>query len=251
MAQLFTNNAISTILTGIASSALSVQVAAGDGAKFPTPAGGDFFLVTLFQKVDGVEVNHEIVKCTARAADVLTVVRAQEGTTARAFGNGDLIELRLTAGAVLPVNNGALTGPLNEAAAVSLASASSVAIGAAGANTITITGAAPITSFDTVGAGAVRRTTFAGILTLTNNAVSLKLLTGANITTAAGDWAEWLSLGAGNWQMTSYTRANGDALKPISSAAQAALDAKVDTTAVAGLVTDQLTPYLALIYAGL
>ena len=46
------------------------------------------------------EINHEIVKCTARAGDVLTVVRAQEGTTARAFNPDDPVELRLTAGSV-------------------------------------------------------------------------------------------------------------------------------------------------------
>lgn len=52
------------------------------------------------------EVNHEIVKCTARAGDVLTVVRAQEGTTARAFSVDDPVELRLTAGALVAKQDG-------------------------------------------------------------------------------------------------------------------------------------------------
>jgi hypothetical protein len=43
-------------------------------------------------------VNHEIVKVTARATDTFTIVRAQEGTSGRAFNAGDPIELRLTAG---------------------------------------------------------------------------------------------------------------------------------------------------------
>jgi hypothetical protein len=39
----------------------------------------------------------EIVKCTARSTDVLTVTRAQENTTARAYSAGDRIEIRITA----------------------------------------------------------------------------------------------------------------------------------------------------------
>jgi hypothetical protein len=42
--------------------------------------------------------NLEIVKCTTRSTDVLTVVRGQESTTARAYATGDRIELRITAG---------------------------------------------------------------------------------------------------------------------------------------------------------
>jgi hypothetical protein len=42
----------------------------------------------------------EIVKCTARSTDVLTVVRGQESTTARAFSTGDRIELRVTAAGI-------------------------------------------------------------------------------------------------------------------------------------------------------
>ena len=97
--QLFTNNADSSLNGAIDSAALSLTLKTGEGAKFPAPTGGDFFLATLYQKVGAAEINHEIVKCTARAGDVLTVVRAQEATTAKSFGNGDPIELRLTAGA--------------------------------------------------------------------------------------------------------------------------------------------------------
>ena len=100
MTQLFANNAASALASAISSSALTLTLKSGDGAKFPTPSGGDFFLVTLYQKVGQDEINHEIVKCTARAGDVLTVMRAQEGTTARAFSVDDPVELRLTAGAL-------------------------------------------------------------------------------------------------------------------------------------------------------
>ena len=100
MTQLFANNAASELAGAVTLGDVSLTLKAGDGAKFPTPSGGDFFLVTLYQKVGQDEINHEIVKCTARAGDVLTVVRAQEGTTARAFNPDDPVELRLTAGSV-------------------------------------------------------------------------------------------------------------------------------------------------------
>ena len=99
--QLFTNNADSALDGAIDTAALSITVTSGHGTKFPSPTGGDFFLVTLFQKVGATETNHEIVKCTARTGDVLTVVRAQEGTTARAWPNDTPVELRLTAGGMV------------------------------------------------------------------------------------------------------------------------------------------------------
>jgi hypothetical protein len=97
MAQLFTNNAGSRLVAGISNVALSVQVAVGDGALFPNPTGGDFFLCTLSKIVSGIETNREIVKVTARAGDVFTIVRAQEGTTAQVYAEADYIQLRSTA----------------------------------------------------------------------------------------------------------------------------------------------------------
>lgn len=97
--QLFANNADSLLDGAIASDSASIALKAGDGAKFPLPTGGDYFLATLFQKVGTNESNYEIVKVTARVGDVLTVVRAQEGTTAQAYSDGDRFELRVTAAA--------------------------------------------------------------------------------------------------------------------------------------------------------
>ena len=107
---------------------------------------------------------------------------------------------------------GALTGALNEAPSVTIASAATVNIGAAASNTISVTGTTTITAFDTVAASAIRRLVFSGVLVLTHNGTSLILPTGANITTAAGDVAEFVSLGAGNWRCINYMRASGNAL---------------------------------------
>jgi hypothetical protein len=99
MAQLFKNNADSTLASGISTSALSLTVASGDGAKFPSPTGSDYFLLTIF-KVSGIsEFSWEIVKVTARSTDTLTIVRAQEGTSATAFDADDRVSLRWTAAA--------------------------------------------------------------------------------------------------------------------------------------------------------
>ena len=96
--QLFANNADSSLNGAIAPDTLALTLKAGEGSKFPSPSNGDYFLVTLFQRVGTTELNHEIVKCTSRVGDNLTVVRAQEGTTAKAFNSGDLVELRFTKG---------------------------------------------------------------------------------------------------------------------------------------------------------
>ena len=96
--QLFTNNAKTTLANGISNSALSLQVAVGEGSLFPNPTGGQFFLLTLFKVNAGAETTIEIIRVTARSADVLTIVRGQEGTTEQTYLAGDFAQLRVTAG---------------------------------------------------------------------------------------------------------------------------------------------------------
>lgn len=103
-----------------------------------------------------------------------------------------------------------LTGALNFAPSVALTGATP-AIGAANSNNITITSTTTITGFDTIAEGAIRRVKFSAITTLTHSA-SLDLPTSANITTAVGDEAVFMSLGGGNWKCISYTRKDGTAL---------------------------------------
>lgn len=93
MTQLFVNNAASTLAGSIDTSQTTIAVQAGDAAKFPTPSGTDYVLVTL---VDGAG-NIEIMKCTARSGATLTVARGQEGTTPFAFAAGAKVGARLTA----------------------------------------------------------------------------------------------------------------------------------------------------------
>lgn len=93
---LFTNNAKSTLAGDILIGATTLTVATGEGSKFPSPNAQEFFALTLQDPQN--EATLEIVYCTARSGDVLTVTRAQEGTSARAWAEKSLAELRLTAG---------------------------------------------------------------------------------------------------------------------------------------------------------
>lgn len=92
----FANNVTSRLASGVTSSATSITVTTGDGSKFPSLTGSNYFMATLL-KDDG---QLEIVKVTARSGDVLTVTRAQESTAATAFSTNDRVEMRLTAGAL-------------------------------------------------------------------------------------------------------------------------------------------------------
>lgn len=111
-----------------------------------------------------------------------------------------------------PASKVTLTVPINEAQGASISSASTTDIGAATGNSVTVTGTTTITALGTVQAGTKRTVTFSGILTLTHNGTSLILPAATNITTAAGDVAEMLSLGSGNWKCINYQRADGTAL---------------------------------------
>ena len=91
----FANNAYSTLASSIGTSNTSITTAAGEGSRFPSAsvAAGTYFFLTLIDTSN----HYEIVKVTNRSGDTLTVVRGQDGTTARAFNTSDRLELRPTA----------------------------------------------------------------------------------------------------------------------------------------------------------
>ena len=90
---LFTNNAGTTLATGINSSVTSLTVASATGGLFPNPTASQYFYCTL-SNAAGTTI--EIVKVTARSTDTFTIVRGQDNTSAAAFIAGDKVELRLT-----------------------------------------------------------------------------------------------------------------------------------------------------------
>lgn len=103
----FGNNAATTIAGAISNTSLTVAVAAGSGALFPqvTTASGNYFVMTFTDAATGLL--REIVHCTNVSGDTLTIVRAQEGTTALNWLAGDLADNLWTAGSVGAVIQGA------------------------------------------------------------------------------------------------------------------------------------------------
>jgi hypothetical protein len=101
-----------------------------------------------------------------------------------------------------------------------IASAATTAIGGVSSESVEITGTTTITSFGTIAAGTIRRCRIVNSLTLTHSA-ALVLPGGANIVAASNDWFEAVSLGGGNWIVSDYQRANGQALVSSSAGATA------------------------------
>jgi hypothetical protein len=97
MAELFKNN-VSVLLAG-AINASQTTITVNDGSLLPSPSGGDFFRLTLIERNTN-EIDWEIVKVSARSGNDLTVLRGQEGTTARTWADLTRCEMRATAGAL-------------------------------------------------------------------------------------------------------------------------------------------------------
>jgi hypothetical protein len=92
----FSNSASATLTSSITSTSTSLTVASGLGGLFPGLSAGESFTAVLVDSSN----NLEIVLVTARTGDLLTIVRAQEGTVARAFSSGSKFEMRLTSAAL-------------------------------------------------------------------------------------------------------------------------------------------------------
>lgn len=98
--QIYSNNASSLLTVGLDTVVTSLTVSPGDGDLFPLPGSIsvadeivlEFFLVTL----EDAGGNIEVVKCTERVGDVLTIERGVDGTAPRSWLIGDRVELRQT-----------------------------------------------------------------------------------------------------------------------------------------------------------
>lgn len=97
MTQILLNNISTTIASAVAAGDVTINVAAGDGAKFALATGGNTIRATLVKISGFKEIAWEIVDVTARSTDALTVTRARESTTALTFAIGDLVDVRVTA----------------------------------------------------------------------------------------------------------------------------------------------------------
>ena len=124
MAVKFTNNAKTTLASGINSSVTTATVT--DGSVFPTLGSGEHFYCTFD---DGT--NNEIVKVTARSGNTLTIVRGVDNTTARSFSSGDAAELRATSALLTDIQENIAAKSANQTvySATTASSATSYDIG--------------------------------------------------------------------------------------------------------------------------
>lgn len=72
---------------GYDNTATSINLVSGDGAKLPDPATDGAFNLVWWNSTDypdpADDPYKEIVRCTAKSTDTLTIIRAQEGTSAQ------------------------------------------------------------------------------------------------------------------------------------------------------------------------
>ena len=79
-----------------ATTGTSLVVDAGEGVRFPTTGDGDFNVVVWSAGVQPNSSNAEIVRVSARSTDTFTIVREQEGSSARTIVVGDQVSLTPT-----------------------------------------------------------------------------------------------------------------------------------------------------------
>lgn len=94
---LWTNNAQTTLAGSISNVSTTANLASGTGVLFPSPGSNQGFTGTFTDAATGLL--REIVLVTGRTGDTITMVRAQEGTTALNWTANDVFGNLWTAGA--------------------------------------------------------------------------------------------------------------------------------------------------------
>lgn len=112
--QRFLNNFTSTFIAAVKDAPSSgtpeteldygvLRISDGAAGSLINPTDGDYYLLTAFKRSGSVESNIEVMRVTAVDNSTpgecrITVQRAQEGTSAKAFVAGDYLSLRITKG---------------------------------------------------------------------------------------------------------------------------------------------------------
>lgn len=113
MAEIYSNGASALIVANVSPTDTVIQVENGLGGAFPNPSVGETSRLVI-ERQDGL---FEVVLLTSKTADLLTVTRAQEGTTALSYtAQQARIEPRVTKGMLenfVQKSGGTLTGTLN------------------------------------------------------------------------------------------------------------------------------------------
>lgn len=164
--------------------------------------------VTAFPAAPQVGVRRRLIcagACSFTAGASLVIDGVNSGSTLTVSA-GDVVDVESVTTTSFKLHylsvNGNFPGAMNEVQGADIASASTINLTTATGNVVDVTGTTTITAITLV-QGAERWVRFTGALTLTNGA-SLVLLGGANITTAAGDFACFRGYGSSVVRMTAW-----------------------------------------------
>ena len=232
----FSNRAKSTLAAGISDVAVSVSTQVGHGARFSSPGASEISKIVVIDAA----LNYEIMHCTSRTADALTIVRGQEGTAARAFAAGDLIAEVASKGAfdAFPqksvdetiTGNWAVSGnwassgnwtfskTVKTARGADLVSAATLTLGTDG-NYFHVTGTVPIAAISALQAGTPIWLEFDAACPLTDGANLL--LGGQNLVAIAGRVYGFISESAGVWRLATSPQTSSTEARNSDSTAYA------------------------------
>lgn len=106
----FANLAKATLAGAITNTATAAQLASGTGSLFPAPLAGQGYVGTFIDAATGLL--NEIVLVTAVSGDqIVTMVRAQESTTALNWNTGDFFYMQPTAGTMASMTQAGQASP--------------------------------------------------------------------------------------------------------------------------------------------
>lgn len=203
--------AIAGAFVGTSTTSWTPTVAAGQ--VFVTQTGEQYTPGTFLSVVSVADPTAwGLGQVTSYTGSNLTLdIQVSNGSGAHADWNISLTGTRgpqglpgtLSGNAVGPIDMA--THAFNEAHGTDIASAAAINLDTATGNLVDVTGTTAITGI-TLSDGHKRTVRFTDTLTLTNGA-NLVLLGGANIVTAAGDYAEFYGYAAGVVRMMSFSRA--------------------------------------------
>tara|TARA_R110002020_G_scaffold108005_1_gene250540 strand:- start:804 stop:2477 length:1674 start_codon:yes stop_codon:yes gene_type:complete len=211
----FTNNAFTTLTSTISAGATSFTIASA--ATFPTLGAGDWMYVSL---------TDEVVKVTAISSLTCTCDAVAGG-----HSSGIAVELRMTAELLDDFSEDLHSMQKGG----DIASASPTVIDTDG-DYFDVTGTTSFSAF-TVAANRHFFLQFDGALTMTHHATNLDLPGEANITTAAGDVAEFFSTGANTVQCLNYIKASGKPVVTDFVNTDINASAAIATSKISGAVT--------------
>lgn len=209
------NNATTVLSAGISATATTLSVATGTGSLFPSPvAGTSIFKLTLTDAATGTLT--EIMHVTAVSADTFTVIRAQEGTTARIWSANDLVDNMITAGtlaALAQTANNLSDLTSIPAALANLGSGGFCADTSTTANSVVI--ASPVTLADGVPFLVKFNTANTGATTIKIGSAAAIPLVGVAGALQGGE----IAAGGYGWVVYSSTLASAVMLSPVYGAA--------------------------------